>query len=272
MTSRTIAQLFDLTSQVAVVTGAGRGIGRAIALRLVEAGAAVVLADVDRAAAEVVATQIANQGGHATAVAADVSQVAEARTVVRQAALAFGRLDILINNAGVFPFAAALRVSEDQWDRVAGVNLKGTFFCAQAAAQQMIAEQHGGRIVNLASVDALRPTGNLAPYDAAKGGVLALTRALAREFAQYSITVNAIVAGEIDTPGSQAAASALSQVSQESGVRVELMDSPAFRARIPLGRLGQPDDVATVALFLVSGAAEYLTGSCVVVDGGYLLT
>lgn len=269
MTSRTIAQLFDLSGQVAAVTGAGRGIGRAIAFRLVEAGAAVLLADVDREAAEVLATQITDQGGHATAVAADVSHVAEARGLVRQAVQSFGRLDSLINNAGIYPFAAALRVSEEQWDRVAGVNLKGTFFCAQAAAQQMIAERHGGRIVNLASVDALRPTGNLAPYDAAKGGVLALTRALAREFAQYGITVNAIVAGEIDTPGSQAAASALSQ---EGGVRVEPMDSPAFRARIPLGRLGEPDDVAKVALFLVSGAAEYLTGSCVVVDGGYLLT
>lgn len=268
MTSRTIAQLFDLTGQVAVVTGAGKGIGRVITLRLVEAGAAVLLVDVDREAAEVLATQIANGGGKVAAWSADVSQVSEARALIHQAVQVFGRLDILINNAGIFPFSAALGVSEEHWDRVVGVNLKGTFFCAQAAAQHMIAERHGGRIVQLASVDALRPTGNLAPYDAAKGGVLALTRALAREFAQYGITVNAIVAGEIDTPGSRAAASTLSQ---EGGVHVEPMDSPAFLARIPLGRLGEPDDVAKAALFLVSGAAEYLTGSCVVVDGGFLL-
>jgi 2-deoxy-D-gluconate 3-dehydrogenase len=268
MAGRTIAQLFDLRGQVAAVTGAGNGIGRAIALRLVEAGAAVLLADIDQEAAQVLARQIADQGGRATAFPADVSRVADARALVNQAAQTFGRLDILVNNAGIFPFAAALHVSEEHWDQVAGVNLKGTFFCAQAAAQQMIAERHGGRIVNVASVDALRPSGNLAPYDAAKGGVLALTRALALELAQNGIAVNAILPGEIDTPGSQAAVGALSQ---EGGVHVEPMSSPAFLARIPLGRLGEPDDVATVALFLVSGAADYLTGSCVVVDGGYLL-
>jgi 2-dehydro-3-deoxy-D-gluconate 5-dehydrogenase len=269
MTNRTIAQLFDLTGQVAIVTGAGQGIGRAIALRLAEAGAAVLLVDVDQEAAELVASQLAGHGGLAATLCADVAQVSAARALAQQAAQTFGRLDILINNAGIYPFAAALRVSEEHWDRVTGVNLKGTFFCAQAAAQQMVAEGHGGRIVNLASVDALRPTGNLAPYDAAKGGVLALTGALACEFAQYSITVNALVPGEIATPGAQAAATTLSQ---EGGVHVEPMDSSAFLARIPLGRLGEPDDVAWVALFLVSGAAEYMTGSCVVVDGGYLLT
>jgi 2-deoxy-D-gluconate 3-dehydrogenase len=269
MTSRTIAQLFDLTGQVAAVTGAGKGIGRAIALRLAEAGAAMLLADVDLPAAELVTAEIVKQGGQAAALRADVSRVPEARALVQHTVQTFGRLDILVNNAGIFPFAAALQIDEGQWDGVVGVNLKGAFFCAQAAAAQMIAEGHGGRIVQLASVDALRPTGNLASYDATKGGILALTGALALEFAQYRITVNAIVPGVIDTPGAQAAAETLSQ---EGGVHVEPMASPAFVARIPLGRLGEPDEVARVALFLVSNAAEYMTGSCVVVDGGYLLT
>jgi 2-deoxy-D-gluconate 3-dehydrogenase len=269
VTSRTIAQLFDLTGQVAAVTGGGKGIGGAIALRLAEAGAAVLVADVDVPAAEQLANEIIGQGGKAAALGADVSQVLDARALVQQAVLAFGRLDILVNNAGIFPFVAALKVEEEHWNHVVGVNLKGAFFCAQAAAAQMIAEGHAGRIVNLASVDTLRPSGNLAPYDATKGGILALTRALALEFAQHHITVNVIMPGEIDTPGAQAAAGTLSQ---EGGVHVESMDSSAFLARIPLGRLGYPDDVARVALFLVSGAAEYITGSCVVVDGGYLLT
>jgi 2-dehydro-3-deoxy-D-gluconate 5-dehydrogenase len=269
MTSRTIAQLFDLTGKVAAVTGAGKGIGQAIALRLAEAGAAMLLADVDLPAVELVAAEIVEQGGRATTLRMDVSEVPQAQELIQRAVQSFGRLDILVNNAGIFPFAAALQVDEAQWDRVVSVNLKGAFFCAQAAAAHMMAEGHGGRIVQLASVDALRPTGNLASYDASKGGILALTRALALEFAQYRITVNTIVPGEIDTPGTRAAAGTLSQ---EGGVHVEPMASPAFLARIPLGRLGEPDDVARVVLFLVSDAAEYMTGSCVVVDGGYLLT
>jgi 2-deoxy-D-gluconate 3-dehydrogenase len=251
------------------VTGAGKGIGQAIALRLAEAGAAMLLADVDLPAVELVTAEIVEQGGQATALRADVGEVPQAQELIQRAVQAFGRLDILVNNAGIFPFAAALQVDEAQWDRVVNVNLKGAFFCAQAAAAHMMAEGHGGRIVQLASVDALRPTGNLASYDASKGGILALTRALALEFAQYRITVNAIVPGEIDTPGTQAAAATLSH---EGGVHVEPMASPTFLARIPLGRLGEPDDVARVVLFLASDAAEYMTGTCVVVDGGYLLT
>jgi 2-dehydro-3-deoxy-D-gluconate 5-dehydrogenase len=269
MTPQPLAKLLDLSGKVALITGGAAGIGEAITLRLAEAGAAVVVADLDEPAAREVAGRIAASGGRAEALRADVASAADAEAMVRRAVAAFGRLDILVNNAGVYPFAAALRATEEHWDRVLGVNLKGAFLCAQAAAQEMIAQGHGGRIIGIASVDALRPTGNLAAYGAAKGGLLALTRALALEWAQYGIAVNAIVPGEVDTPGARSAGAALFQ---EGGIAVAEMTSPAFLARIPLGRLGQPDDVARVALFLASGLADYLTGSAIVVDGGYLLT
>jgi 2-deoxy-D-gluconate 3-dehydrogenase len=263
-----LAQLLDLSGKVALVTGAARGIGQAIALRLAEAGAAVMLADIDEAAAREAAEALTASGGHVAAVRADVGRVNDARAMVRRTAEMFGRLDILVNNAGIYPFAAAVRASEEHWDHILDVNLKGAFFAAQAAARQMIAEGHGGRIVNVSSVDALRPTGNLAAYGASKAGLVALTRSLALEWAQYGILVNAIVPGEIVTPGTEAAGA---ELAQQGGVPVADMRSPAFLARIPLGRLGEPDDVAKVALFLASGLADYLTGSAIVVDGGYTL-
>jgi 2-deoxy-D-gluconate 3-dehydrogenase len=267
-----IAQLFDLSGKVAVVTGAAQGIGAAVAARLSEAGAAVVIADLDEEAARATGERLVAEGRRTAAVRADVGVVADAAALVRQTLDAFGRLDILVNNAGIFPFAAALTLSEEHWDHVLDTNLKGAFFCAQAAARQMIAQGHGGRIVNVASVDARRPTGNLAAYGASKAGLALLTRALALEFAPHDITVNALLPGEIQTPGARAAGAGLDQIGELGGVPVAEMTSPAFLARIPLGRLGEPDDIAKVALFLVSGAADYMTGSAVVVDGGFLLT
>jgi 2-deoxy-D-gluconate 3-dehydrogenase len=269
----TLAQLLDLTGKVALVTGGARGIGEAIVRRLAEAGAAVMIADRDETAALEAAEHIAVDGGRAASVRADLGVVADVREMVTRTVAAFGRLDILVNNAGIFPFAAARDVSEEHWDRVLDVNLKGAFFAAQTAAERMIAQGQrgdpGGRIVNIASVDALRPTGNLAAYDAAKAGLVMLTKALALELAPHGILVNAILPGEIATPGAREAGANLQQ---ERGVPVAEMGSPAFLARIPLRRLGQPDDVARVALFLASGLADYLTGSAIVVDGGWLLT
>jgi NAD(P)-dependent dehydrogenase (short-subunit alcohol dehydrogenase family) len=267
--SPSIADLFDLTGQVALVTGGAMGLGRAIALRLAEAGAAVLVADLDLAGGRETVEAIAALGGTAEAMVADVADVAQGRAAVEEAVATFGRLDVLVNNAGIFPFAATLRLVEAEWDRVLDVNLKGAFFLAQAAARLMIAARRGGRIVNIASVAALRPGGNLAHYDASKGGLLTLTRALALEFAPHSITANAILPGEIDTPGTRGNTSDLNQ---QGGVAVVDMRAPEFLARIPLGRLGQPEDVANAALFLASGAATYITGASLVVDGGYLLT
>jgi 2-deoxy-D-gluconate 3-dehydrogenase len=275
--STPLSQLLDLSGQVAIVTGGAMGIGRAITERLAEAEAAVMIADLDEAAARETAGHIAAGGGRADAVRVDVANVDAMREMVARTVETFGRLDILVNNAGIFPFAAARDVSEEQWDRVLDVNLKGAFFAAQAAAERMIAQGHGGRIVNIASVDALRPTGNLAPYDASKAALVMLTRALALEYAPHDILVNAILPGEVVTPGAVKAGESLKAADQkgepsERGVAVAEMTSAAFLARIPLRRLGRPDDVARVALFLVSRLADYLTGSAVVVDGGYLLT
>jgi 2-deoxy-D-gluconate 3-dehydrogenase len=269
MTTRSIQQLFDLTGKVALVTGGTHGIGGAVAERLAEAGASVMLADLDGDGAQRMAGQLRGQGRTVAAVQADVGNAEQAGTAVQAAVDTFGRLDILINNAGVFPFAAALHTPVELWDRVLAVNLGGAFVCAQAAARFMVAAGRGGRIVNIASVSAVRPSGNLAHYDASKAGLLMLTKSLAREFAQYGITVNAVAPGEIDTPGSRAAST---ELVQEGGVRVDDMTSPEFLARIPLGRLGTSDDVALAVLFLVSGAADYVTGACLVIDGGFLLT
>jgi 2-deoxy-D-gluconate 3-dehydrogenase len=232
-----LGQLFDLTGKVAIVTGGAMGIGQGIALRLAEAGAAVVIADVSLPAAEETASQIRAAAGKAKAIRADAANVADATRTVQETVRDFGRLDILVNNAGIYPM--------------------GLFFYTQAAAQEMVKEGHAGKIINIASIDALHPTGNLVHYDASKGGVVMVTKALALEFGPRHITINAIAPGAIQTPGAGG-----------SAVPEEVVQ--AFAARIPLRRMGVPDDIAKVALFLASSAADYMTGSLVVVDGGVL--
>lgn len=262
-----IARLFDLTGKVALVTGAAMGIGEAIASRLAEAGAAVMIADVNAEAAHATAARLTARGYKAAATRADVSQVADARAMVATTVATFKQLDILVNNAGVFPFSPALQMTEQQWDRVLDINLKGAFFVAQAAAAQMVEAGHGGHIVNIASIDALHPTGFLAHYDSSKGGVVMMTKALAKELGPHGVSVNAIAPGSVATPGAAASAAVVSG-DQRPGEDM----TAAFMARIPLGRMGEPDDIARVALFLASDAAAYMTGALVVVDGGYLLS
>ena len=254
-----ISQLFDLTGKVAIVTGGAMGIGQGIAYRLAEAGAAVMITDVNLEAAEATVNQIRSKGGKAEAMKADASSVADAKRAVQETVRAFGRLDILVNNAGIYPFAPALELAEALWDRVLDINLKGLFFYTQAAAQEMMNEGHAGKIINLASIDALHPTGNLVHYDSSKGGVVMATKALALEFGPRNITVNAIAPGGIQTPGTGI---------QSTAGFDEMIQ--AFTAKIPMRRMGIPDDIAKVVLFLASGASDYMTGSLLVVDGGYL--
>jgi 2-dehydro-3-deoxy-D-gluconate 5-dehydrogenase len=256
----TIGQLFDLHGKAAIVMGGAMGIGAAIAERLAEAGAAVLIADVNEEEARRTAARIGETGARAVAFRADMSQVGDIRAMVAAAVERFGRLDVLVNNAGIFPFTPALEMTEEQWDRVLDVNLKGAFFAAQAAARAMTA---GGRIVNIASIDGLHPTGYLAHYDASKGGLVMLTRSLALELGPRGIAVNAIAPGSINTPGAATTAA----LSGNSAIAME-----GFLKRIPLGRVGEPDEIAKVALFLASGAADYITGELIVVDGGYLLS
>lgn len=268
MATQSIAEIFDLKEKAAIVTGGGMGIGEAIALRLGEAGASIMIADISLEAANKVADQIKSRGGKAAAIYADTSNANDARKVAQATVDTFGRLDILVNNAGIYPFSPALQTTEALWDKVLGINLKGVFFFAQAAAQQMIQAGHGGKIVNIASIDGLHPTGNLAHYDASKGGVVMLTKALAFEFGQHHIHVNAIAPGGIQTPGGQAQSAAVLMATSMPSEEL----TKAFTAKIPLGRMGEPDDIAKVVLFLASSASDYMTGSLIVVDGGYLLS
>lgn len=268
METQSITEIYGLTGKAAIVTGGAMGIGEAIALRLAEAGASVMIADISLEAANKTVDKIKSSDGKAAAIYADASSVDDASKAVQATVDAFGRLDILVNNAGIYPFTPALQMNESIWDKVLGINLKGTFFFAQAAAQQMTQAGHGGKIVNIASIDGLHPTGNLAHYDASKGGVVMLTKALALEFGPHKINVNAIAPGGIQTPGGQAQSAAILQSIE---MPVEEL-TKAFMARIPLRRMGEPDDIAKVVLFLASPASDYMTGSLIVVDGGYLLS
>ena len=263
---KSIAELFDLRGMGAVVTGGAVGIGKGIARRLAEAGAGVLVADLNSAAAADTATELAEAGYQASPLGADVARPADAERLVQTCVERFGNLKVLVNNAGIYPFSRAETMSEKDWDRVLDVNLKGAFFCAQAAAKAMKASG-GGAVVNIASIDALHPSGNLVHYDASKGGLLMLTRSLAREWAADGIRVNAILPGAIATPGT----ASQNQHIDATGVSIEEV-LKTFTARIPMARMGEADDIGKVALFLASDASSYMTGAHVVVDGGFLLS
>jgi len=268
MTRQTIAELFDLTGKCAVVTGGAMGIGQAIAFRLAEAGASVMIADIDLQTASQTVEQIKAAGGKARAIGADASSATDAKKVAQATAEAFGGLDILVNNAGVYPWSPALEITEEMWDKTHDVNLKGVFFSSQAAAAEMIRAGHGGKIINIASKDGINPGGNAAAsYVASKGGVIMLTKALALELAPHGILVNAVAPGGIVTPGGKGMTRAL------KAKGVDLVEvGKREKQRTPLGHAGEPDDIAKVVLFLASAAADYMTGSLLVVDGGYLLS
>jgi len=264
MTKQTIDQLFDLTGKTAIVTGGAMGIGGAIVERLSEAGAAVMIADIDIGAAVKTAERVGSTGVRVRAIKADVRSISDAKRVVQATVDAFGGLDILVNNAGIYPASRFLDTTEDMWDKTLDIDLKGAFFYSQAVAAEMVRVGKGGRIINMASVAAFRPREGVIHYNAAKGGVVMLTKALALELAPHRILVNAVAPGSIKTPGMRTAPAVPgldpAQVSKK------------YRDRYPLGGSGEPDDVAKVVLFLASGAADYMTGSVLLVDGGYLLT
>lgn len=267
MAKKTIAQIFDLTGKGAIVTGGGMGIGRAIVMRLAEAGAAMMIVDIDMDAAGNVAKRAREKGGKAEAIKADIRSLADAKKVVDATVQAFGSLDVLVNNAGIYPISKALDTSEELWDRVLDINLKGTFFFSQAAAREMVKAKSGGRIINLASIDAVHPMGDVSHYNASKGGILSLTKALALEWAPYGILVNAVAPGSIWTSGSEKL-----RIEQEAAGKNPEELLKKFMARWPMGRPGEPDDVAKVVLFYASEAANYVTGTMLPVDGGYLVS
>jgi NAD(P)-dependent dehydrogenase (short-subunit alcohol dehydrogenase family) len=247
---------FSLSGRRALVTGASRGLGRAIALGLAHAGADVALAGRDEAALAVVAAEIAGIGGRAEVRRLDAADADGAADAVRAAAAALGGLDILVNNAGYEEVRPSLDVGAALWDRIVGVNLRGAFFVAQAAARIM-AQDGGGAIVNQCSLTSYVGVPTAAPYGASKSGLLGLTRALATEWAPLGVRVNAVAPGYFRTAMTE-------PFYADEGWAQSML------ARIPQRRFGQAEDVAGAVVFLCSDAAAYVTGQCLPVDGGYL--
>ena len=241
-----------LKGKVALVTGAAQGIGKAVALLLAQSGADVVVSDINLEKAEETAREIESTGVRAMAVKVDVANLGDVERTVAAILEEFGRIDILVNNAGITRDKLILRMSEEDWDLVLDVNLKGTFNCTKAVVKHM-AKQRSGKIVSIASVVGEMGNAGQVNYSASKAGVIGLTKTLAREFAQRGINVNAIAPGYIETP--------MTEVLPEK-VKEEL------KRLIPMERLGKPEDVAQAVLFLVSDESNYITGHVLKVNGG----
>ncbi len=241
----------ELKGQVALVTGGGQGIGAETARLLAAQGASIVLADWNEESPLGVAKEIEDAGGRAITAKADVSKQEDAQSLVKLAVKEFGRLDILINNAGITRDASLLKMEPHQWDQVIAVNLSGVFYCSQAAGRQM-REQNYGRIVSASSTSAFGNFGQT-NSSATKAGLIGMTRTMAIELARYGITVNAIAPGFIQT----AMTEAIPNEMREAAV-----------ARIPVGRVGQPKDIARMYVFLSLPDSSFITGQVIVIDGG----
>jgi 3-oxoacyl-[acyl-carrier protein] reductase len=248
-----MANRIDLGGKRAVVTGGAQGIGRAIALRLASAGANVAVADVNLAQAEETAREIGAKGpGRGIAVQCDVTNPADAAALVQKTLEAFPSLDILVNNAGVTRDGLLMRMSDSDWDLVLNVNLKSAFLLTKAVARTMMKQSYG-RIVNVSSIIGVIGNAGQANYAASKGGLIALTKSVALEFASRNITCNAVAPGFIET-------------AMTAKLPEEVRDK--YRQTIPLARFGAPEDVAAAVLFLVSEDAAYITGQVLHIDGG----
>jgi len=251
--------MFSLKNKVALITGARQGMGKTHALVLARAGAKVAVTDIDLNDCQKVVKEIEKQGGKALALKLDVTKKEEVDAVVKETVEKFGGLDILVNNAGIAEFKPFLEITEQEWDKTLDINLKGQFLCAQVAASQM-KKQGGGVIVNIASV-AMGQQGigfpNIAHYCASKGGIAALTEALAVELAQFNIRVNCVAPGLIETPMIET-------------VKSDAKTFEAMLAQLPLHRVGKPEEVSELVAFLASENSSYMTGSVVVIDGGWL--
>lgn len=260
MKSSKVSERFDITGKVAIVTGGASGIGRAIALALAESGANVVIADRALDGAEEMAREIESAGGKAIATKTDVTDSKEVEQMVQRTIEKFGKIDILINNAGIIARSSVMDMREEELDRTFEVNLKGVVLCSQAAARHMI-EQKSGKIVNMGSSLSSRASvcnlsGGGADYCASKAAVQAFTRTLAMELGSYGINVNAVAPGTTNTPMHEG----LWEVA-----------TIYFQNSVPLGRLAEPEDIADVVLFLVTDAARYITGQTIHVNGGQVM-
>lgn len=246
----------QLKDQVAVVTGSGGGLGEAIAKKLASQGCNIVINDINAAGAERVAEEIRAMGVRAIATVGNVTSADDCEKMVEAALAEFGKIDILVNNAGITRDGLLLRMKEEQWDLVLNINLKGAFLCTKAVVRPMMKAEYG-RIVNIASVVGVGGNAGQANYAASKGGLIAFTKSCAQEFGSRHITANAVAPGFIQT--------AMTEVLSD-----EARD--AWLTRIPLRRPGTPEDVANVVAFLASPEAGYVTGQCLNIDGGLIMS
>ena len=243
-----------LQDKITIITGAGRGIGRVIALRFAQEGARVVIADLDESTAHAVAAEIAAAGGQALGLKLDVAQPAMVDAAIAETRSRFGRLDVLVNNAGIGSCVPVLDLTLEEWERNLRVNLTGTFLCAQAAARVMVA-QGSGRIINIASISGQRGGVGRAAYGAAKAGVIQLTRVMAVELSARGVRVNAIAPGPVDTD-------------QSRGTHTPATRR-AYLDRIPMKRYGQAEEIAAAAMFLAADESSFVVGHVLNVDGGF---
>ncbi|MCD6169434.1 MAG: 3-oxoacyl-[acyl-carrier-protein] reductase [Candidatus Latescibacteria bacterium] len=244
-----------LQNKIAIVTGAGQGIGQAIAVRLAQEGADVAVSDINLQSAEQTASQIRQMDRRSLALKADVANFEDVRAMVEKSTQEFGRVDILVNNAGVTKDNLLVRMTQQQWDWVISVNLKGTFNCTKAVVPLMMRSRYG-RIINIASVIGLVGNAGQANYAASKAGIIGLTKSAAKELASRGITVNAVAPGYIQT---------------EMTERLPEQAKEAFLKTVPLQRVGLPQDVAGVVAFLASEDASYITGQVINIDGGMVM-
>ena len=252
-----VKRMFQLDGRIALITGASRGIGEAIAKTLAAHGAEVIIASRKIGDLERVAVQITDAGGRATAMACHIGEMSQIEALFGQIQTRFAKLDILVNNAATNPFFGdVLSADERAWDKTCDVNLKGYFFMSQHAARIMKA-QGGGAIVNVASINGIKPAPYQGIYSITKAGLIAMTKSFAKELAGFHIRVNALLPGITDTKFSAV------MVKNEAFMKVVL-------PMIPMGRVGQPEEMAGAVLYLVSDAAAYTTGACIIADGGML--
>lgn len=257
--NKTINKFCDLRGKVAIITGAKQGMGRTHALTLARAGAKVVVSDISQEECQLVVDEIKKERGEAVAVKCDISKKTEVDNLISETLKKFNKIDILVNNAGICPFKPFLEMAEEEFKKVIDVNLKGYFLCSQAVAKEMV-KQKSGAIVNIASI-AMGQVGagfqGLTHYCASKGGIVAMAEAMSLELAQLGIRVNTIAPGAIDTP-------------MVASVKQDNKSLEGLIANVPLQRMGKPEEISNAVLFLASDESSYMTGSVMVVDGGWL--
>jgi 2-dehydro-3-deoxy-D-gluconate 5-dehydrogenase len=261
--------LFSLAGRVAIVTGGAKGIGRGIAENLAIAGARVIVADVDTAANAECAAAITAAGSKALAVSCDMADEAAIDALVT-ATLAFaGQLDIVVNNAAIYPMSPIAEMTTELWDRVLGINLRGVFLLTRAAFPHLIKAGKHGRLINVSSIDTWKSYIGMGHYDASKGGLEAFTRSCALELAAHGVTANCIAPGAVKTPGSMTVRGNLAR--QRGDANTDAVDAE-FATRIPFGAWATPEDIGQATVLLATPAAGYITGQTIYVDGGLKLT